>query len=187
MAEAASYVVTRAAGSILVTVPNGSAYYWWYLDGLYWGRTETPQLRLWLPEGDEAVVYCEANDDADWDWIANAPDGWPARRTVWFVRSVDDDVAEYVCQYATGESEPAEEDWTTFARVPQRDWTHRVATDRLADLTWHWLRVVPYDRAGNAGTARRTHRKEYIVRTPDMPDVTVAFDDGTQRITVDAA
>ncbi len=181
MAEAASYTVVRIGGVTQITVPSGTDYYYWFLDGVFWARTTTPVLLVALAAGDEAEIFCECNDDADWDYVANAPAAYPARRTIWWTAAAD--AARYLAQYATGESEPAGEAYVTIADVrDDGSWTYRIVTPRLDDLTWYWFRVVPYDAAGNAGTALVAFR-EYVVRTPDAPDVTVTYSSGTQRVT----
>ncbi len=114
--------------------------------------------------------------------VANAPSSGPARRTLWWVRSTDTDVASY-----TIKQQREAEGLVEIGSIPATDaWSYRFLTPRLDDLTNYDWEVLPVDAAGNEGTALAFPQVQ-IVRRPDSPDFTVAFDAGTTRVTFTAA
>jgi hypothetical protein len=156
---------------------TGLIYFHWYIDGAYVAVTTTPQWSVTLPEGSQARIACQDTNDDDYDPIANAPAGYPATRSLVWVRSVDDDVREYLIE----ESEDGGE-WTEIGTVPHTGaWTYSFETGRLTDLLDYQWRVKPIDAAGNVG-ASLTVAVEHIVRSPDAPDFTATFDSGTKRV-----
>ncbi|MBX3465276.1 MAG: hypothetical protein KF878_00065 [Planctomycetes bacterium] len=161
----------------------GAVTYHWYLDGAWLGATSSPWRDVQLPPGDQARVDVVDTTDPDHDPIANAPAGFPARRSLWWVRSLDADASHYVV-----EQQKDGGDWATVARVVQAPeaWSLAWLSGRLDDLALYAWRVTPYDAAGNAGTAR-VFGPERIVRRPDAPDFALAFDDETARVTIGAA
>jgi len=181
-----AYTVDRHGNVSRVTVASdlvGAVLYHWYLDGAYLGMTTSPSRSVYVPAGEQARIEVLDTLDPAWDPIANAPAGYPARRTVWWVRAIDADAATYrIEQRITGQS------WTAIAAVSHQPgaWTYRAATPRLEDLAYHQWQVVGLDALGNEiatplGIARR------IVRTPDAPAFGLSYDPGTQRITLSAA
>ena len=155
----------------------------WYLDGTFYDRTETLDVSVFLAVGDQAdIVAVDTTDPDNFDVVANAPTAGPARRTLWWVRSTDSDVAYYSVQ-----QQREAEGLVEVGRVAATDdWDYRFVTPRLDDLTNYDWEIVPYDSAQNPGTALALDQV-LIVRRPDSPDFTVAFDGGTTRVTFAAA
>ncbi len=163
---------------IVVSTLTGTVYYHWYLDGSYLGVTQSPSRTLYIDHEDMGRLDVLDTNDADFDPIENAPDEFPARRNLFFVRSVDVDVVKYrIEQQVDGGA------WETAGYV-QHDssrWSYLFLTDRLDDLSDYAWRVVPIDAAGNEGTAL-TLAAERIVRRPDAPEFVATFDDGTTEV-----
>jgi len=181
-----SYASTRVGGMTEITVASdlsGTIYYHWYQDGVYLGVTALPRMSFFLDAGEQADVVCQDTLDADYDPLDAAPDGWPARRAVWWLRSVDADVASYRVEQCVDAG-----DCTTIDTI-DRDgeaWEYAILSDRLEDLATHEWRVIPIDVAGNDGTALELD-SEIVVRRPDAPDFTVEYSAGTNRVTFTAA
>ena len=181
-----AYSQVRIGNVTRVTVTSDLSapiYYHWYLNGSWSGVTTGPGKSFHLGDGDQARIEAIDTNDPAYDGIANAPDGWPARRTIWWCRSVDSDVVRYrVEQQKDGG------DWSTLGTVQAvaGQWPYSLLTGRLDDLATYAWRVYPVDAAGNDGTAL-TLDSEKIVRTPDGPDFAIAFDDGTTKVTFSAA
>ena len=162
---------------------GGTVYFHWYVDGAWLGMSLGGEWDLFLPLGDQARVECIDTNDADFDAIAGAPAGWPARRTLWWVRSLAEDCDQYRVEQKLGAG-----DWSTVAIVHQEPnrWEFSVLTDRLDDLADYTWRIVPVDLAGNDGTPIEIG-PERIVRTPDSPNYTISFDTETTKVTFTAA
>jgi len=181
-----NYEIIRAGRSTRVIVTSdlgGTVFYHWYLDGVYVGRTELPEYCLFLDVGEQVVLVCQDTADADYDPIANAPAGYPARRLIYWVRSLATDL-----DYYQVEQKPSGGEWTNIGRAahdPQR-WDYWLLTPRLADLTSHQWRVVPIDRAGREGTTIAIDAMT-VVRTPDAPGFAISYDAGTDKVTYTAA
>lgn len=159
----------------------GTVRYHWYADGMYQGMTYEP-WRLFRPEeGEQLRVEVLDTTDEDFDPLTNAPAGYPARRTLWWVRSLDADVEYYrIDQQQDGGA------WAEVATVDAvaGQWDYQWTTARLDDLSDYAWRIVPVDAAGNDGTALAI-AAERIVRTPDAPDFTLSLAGGA--VTVEAA
>lgn len=169
---------TRQLGVTIVTVLTdltGVVYYHWYIDGAYLGQTLAGQRSFQLQEDEQVRIEVQDTTDADFDAIANAPKGYPARRTIHWIRSWDEQFASYRISQIGG---------TTFdiGTKKQDVWEHEILTPRLTDLTVHGWNIYAVDRAGNedvpAGTDALT-----VVRTPDAPNWNFTFDAGTDRVT----
>lgn len=176
------YAVTRLGDVATVTVTTSlddPLWHYWYLDGSYAGRTAGPANSFQLASDGKYRIECVPTDSDDFDPIASAPEGYPSRKTLWWVRSVAADVASYRIEQRIGEG-----DWTTIAEVvqPANQWEFYLTTDQLADLTDYTWRITPTDAAGNAGTPL-TIGPERIVRWPDAPDYDIEFDPKTDKIT----
>jgi len=176
----------RIGNAVLVAVTSslsGTVYYHWYVDGVWAGRTTTPQHTLYV--GDDAQARIEVVDttDADFDYLAGNPTPYPAARRLWWIRSLAADVDHYRIEQQIDGG-----DWSELAIVARRgeDWTYEYTTDRLTDLAEYAWRVVPVDEAGNDGTAI-TLAAEKIVRVPDAPEFTIAFDPDTDTVEFAAA
>lgn len=183
-----SYAKARHGRVTKVTVISdlsGTIYYHWYLDGAWLGVTTDPNFTLYLEPNEQATLICIDTNDVDFDGVANAPAGYPARRALWWNKSTEADVDHYRVEYAAGQSPPAS--WTLIGTV--RDdgrWSYQMLSPRLDDLTWYWFRIVPVDATGNEGTAIEIG-PEKIVRTPDAPSYSATYDDGTQEVAFESA
>jgi len=168
---------------------SGTIYYHWYLDGVLVASTEgLDESEFWfqLEQGEQARLEVLDTNDADFDAVANAPAGWPARRLLWWVRSLDASTDHYrVEQQQDGG------DWSTVALVPRDSlgpdtWHYQLLSDRLDDLSDYAWRIVPVDAAGNDGDSTLIG-PERIVRAPDAPDCTITYDADTDKVTFAAA
>lgn len=181
-----SYRARRFGNLVRVTVTSdevGTVYYHWYADGQYVGVTRSPTKTFYIDDGEQLRVVCVDTTSADYDPYQNPPDWYPARRVVWWVRSLSTDVRRYRVDQKAGAG-----DWETIALVDAQSgrWDYRVVTGRLDDLTDYAWRVIPLDAAGNPGTQIALDA-ERVVRTPDAPDYAIAFGDGTQKLTFSEA
>ena len=180
-AATVQYRTIRIGEVTEVTVSTSMAdvlSYHWYLDGAWVGKTSGPTKSFMLGESEQLRLTAVPTTDPDFDPIAHAPAGWPGRRTLWWVRSIETDVATYrVEQQAAGGA------WETLAEIPQNpgQWDFSFVTDRLDDLTEYTWRITPIDAAGNEGDPI-TVGPENIVRTPDAPKFTIEFDEQTQTV-----
>lgn len=178
-----AYRTTRAGQTTTVRVTSnlaGTVFYHWYLDGAWIGRTTSPEKSFVLDLSDQARVDVVDVNDPDFDPLKNPPAGYPARRSLFFLRSTDEDVETYrVEQQKDGGA------WTTVAILHHdpRAWSYQVLTDRLPDLSSYSWRVIPVDRAGNDGTALSLGSAEKVVRTPDAPNFTATFNAGATTVT----
>jgi hypothetical protein len=157
----------------------GTVFFHWYLDGSWLGSTTTSWRDIAIVAGEQARVDVIDTTDVDFDPIANAPVGYPARRSLWWVRSADTDVSHYVVEQKKDAGS-----FEVVARVAQLDdaWSLAWLSDRLEDLSTYAWRVTPYDRVGNEGTST-TFGPEKVVRRPDALDFDFAFDDLTGFVT----
>lgn len=176
------YNVRRHGRMVIVTATSGLAgavYYHWYLDGIYMGMSTNGRWTVYLDVDEQARIVCQDTNDADYDPIANATDGYPARRTLEWYKSVDTDVSHYRVE----QNEDAG-GWTELGTVAHEAtrWQYTYLTRRLTDLASYQWRVIPVDLAGNDGTAL-TIATEKVVRTPDAPNYTVTYDDVTDEMT----
>ena len=75
-------------------------------------------------------------------------------------------------------------DWSPIATVAYQAgaWDYRITSPRLDDLADYAWRVSSVDAAGNVGSATSLTART-IVRTPDAPEFTATFDDGTTKVT----
>lgn len=187
--------LTQVQFGTLVTVqavnpfppPAGGWWYFWYVDGVLAARTAENEWSFYLDPGEQAELSCRAAASPDYGDVAAAPDAYPPRRTLEWTRAEADDIAHYRVQQATGASAPGSGDWSTIATVMSNGrWLYRLLTPRLTDLTWYWWRIQAVDDAGNVGTAT-TIGPVYVVRRPEQVTTAIEFDNGTQRVTIDAA
>ncbi len=161
----------------------GTIFYHWYIDGTWIASTNSAVYAFRLPAGDEARIEAIDTNDAAFDPIANAPAGWPARKTLFWTASIFASIDRYrVDQQQDGG------DWATIGYVDhiQGQWCYSLVTDRLVDLAEYAWRIYPVDVDGNAGTHVEL-AAEKIVRIPDGPDFEISFDAGTTKVTISAA
>ena len=174
--------VGRVTNVTVVSDLGSIVYYHWYVNGSYVGQTLVPYRTFVLDDDEQADIDTNDTNDADYDAVANAPEGYPSRRTIFWTASPDADVAYYLV-----EQKKDAEDWATIATVANDgSWSFTLTTLRLTDLADYQWRVTPYDAAGNAGDAI-TIGPETVVRVPDGPVYELAFDDDTQLVTYSEA
>lgn len=177
-----SYSAVRIGGTTCVTALSdltGTIFWHWYLNGAFVDTTQTNRKCFVLAEGEQARIAAVDTNDPAFDPLANPPAGWPGRRTIYWIRSIDGDVGTYRI-----EENRAAAGWVTLATVlhdPER-WQYTFTTPVLDDLISYEWRVLPVDLAGNTGTAL-TLDAETVVRQPDAPDWTLTYDAGTDRVT----
>jgi hypothetical protein len=181
-----SYQIVRIGDTTEVTVTSSIpnvVWYCWYVDGAYVGKTAGPTKSFQVPAGEQFRLEVIPTDHADFDPIANAPDGYPSRRTLWWVRSLAIDAANYRIDQREGGG-----DWITIALVPHEaaKWDYSIVTDRLKDLTDYTWRIVAVDVAGNEADPM-VIGPERIVHMPDAPNFAVTFDPDTQTVEFAAA
>lgn len=156
---------------------GGSPTFFWYIDGAFFQRTDVAELMVYLAADDQAdIVAVDTLTPDAFDVQASAPTVFPARRTLWWVRSTDTDVSRYVIR-----QQRAAEGFVDVGSVPHTSaWSYRFLSPRLSDLFAYQWTITPVDEAGNEGTAL-TIGPELIVRKPDSPDFTIVFTPGTLR------
>ena len=162
----ASYQAVRVDDVTLVTVTSslsGTVYFHWWLDGVYQGATTDGRWHCYVVPGQQATVDVIDTTDEDFDPLTEGPAVYPARRTVWWLRSLDGDVAAYRI-----EQQQDGGDWGTVGTVSREGdrWWYSLTTDRLEDLSDYAWRVVAIDQAGNESEPEAID-EETIVRTPD--------------------
>lgn len=184
-----SFATLRDGNTTTVTVAPllpGSAliYYFWYLDGAYVGMSTNPSRTFVLDSGGQAVIDCLQSNDPAFDFSQFATQGYPATRTLEFVRSIDPTVAQYRIEQQEGGFGP----WTAIGIISDDPsaWTYDLVTPRLDDLTLYAWRVIAIDAAGNDG-ATLTLATEVIVRTPDAPRFSATFDAVHDQVNFTAA
>jgi len=172
--------VTRATATSDL---SGTVYFHWYLDGVCVASGTLASHCFALPVGRSARLAVIDTTDADFDPVANAPDGWPAWRSLFWVRSLDSGVDYYRIDQKLDAG-----DWSAVGRVAAvaGQWSYSYETGQLADLGTYTWRIVPVDAAGNDGTPTEIG-PEKIVRTPDAPEFTATFDEGSTKVTFAAA
>jgi len=155
-------------------------YYHWYADGSWLGVTRDPEFSIVLDGDDEIEITCQDTTDADYDPIANAPAGWPARKTIWWTAPADSDIDHYIIrQQLDGGA------WTDLGVVNHDgSWAYGFLTARLTDLGSYAWRVVAVDAAGNEGTLKEIAAAT-VVRRPNSPAFSIAYSAVTQKVTFD--
>lgn len=100
-------------------------------------------------------------------------------RTLAWTRSTSSSVSQYrVEQQIDGGAW----DVLCFVRNDARRWSFAVDTEVLDDLGSYAWRVVPIDGQGNAEAAVSIGAQR-VVRTPDAPRFTIAFNPGASSVT----
>ena len=174
------YETTRLDDVTQVTVTSdltGEVFYHWYLDGMYVGATAAKARSFQLPPGSQAEIEAADTLDPDYDPLSFTPAAYPARKTLWWVRSPDSDVGKYRIEQQKDVGE-----WTQLAEIPAAgSWDFWFTTGRLDDLADYAWRITPIDAAGNAGDPI-LFTQEKIVRKPDAPDFAAVFNPATRRV-----
>lgn len=174
--------VVRFENITQVTVTTGLTgviYYHWYVDGEHFAVTNAPRYSFFFDTADQRRIAVKVTNDPDYDGILNAPKGYPVYRTIYWIRSTDTDVIKYKIQMQKDGG-----DWTTIGYTPHNDetWEYEYKTPALTDLSTYAFRVYPIDKATNDGTVI-TLDSEKVVRRPDAPNFTIAYDEDTDKVT----
>ena len=158
---------------------SGDVLFYWYIDGAFVASTVAGVKSFALEDNDQARIDVLDSTDPAFDPVANSPSGYPARRSLFWLRSLATDIASYRVEQRKNAGS-----WTSIGVVNHvaGQWSYSLLSPRLDDLADYEWRVVPVDVAGNDGTAL-TLDAVRIVRTPEAPDFTVTFDEGTTRVT----
>lgn len=159
---------------------GSAAWFHWYRDGILVHSGQATSYTFYVGTGEQAEIICV--DTANSIPPSDAPQAWPATRTIFWWPSMSDDIKEYRPEYQKDGGS-----WTAFDRVrhdPER-WLYHAETERLDDLSTYAFRVVPVDQAGNDGTAQEIE-SEIVVRKPDAPRYDGTFSAGTSRVTFTA-
>ena len=153
---------------------DGTVFYV-YLGGLFAFETQLTEWTFQTPAGGEtAALHIEILDEEP----GYDPEVLPGRALLcWY--GVDD------VDYYTVE-EYVDSSWTERQRIIDRGegyfrWRSRI----LEDVTTHQFRVTATGDNGNDSTALSL--TIFMVRVPDKPRVTYAYDDGTRKVTISAA
>ena len=174
-------------GTAIVTVdlPSAVHHFEWYEDGVSVGQTVSPSHSRAVDLNNSVQVECVPTRYADFDPQRNAPQSYPSAQIIQWLSSIDVNVDHYRVDHATGQSTPST--WTDVGRFRHDSrWVYSFRSEDLADLTFHWFRVVPVSVAGNDGTVL-TFGPTFHVRRPSAPDFSTTFNDGTDRVTYGAA
>jgi hypothetical protein len=177
-----AYSQTRNQNMSVVSVTSdlaGIIYYFWYLAGAFVAATQRNAYTFLLQPGEQARVDVIDTNDPDFDPIAHAQAGYPARRSIHWVKSQDADASSYRVEQRKDAGA-----WSTIGIIyasPEK-WSHVLLSPILEDLAVYEWRITPVDQAGNDGTAIALSA-ETIVRTPDAPNFAVAFSQTTGRVT----
>jgi len=169
---AAQLLADGVTGQLWRVSWTGSAdLYYVYVDGVLAATTSQTWYDLTVGVGQSPMV--DVLDDS----AATPDETFPAGITLaWY--SVGGGVAQYrIDKYIDGQ-------WVEQATVSDA-WYQVWRSGTLADDTDHQYRIVPIGTNGNEGTA-----VEYIalvVRNPDPPAVTMAYDAGDGTVTIDEA
>lgn len=156
--------VTRIGEISLVEVVSslsGTIYYHWYREGAWVGMTTEPRKYFRLEPGDEERIICQDTNDAAYDPVANAPVGYPARRSLFWTQPLLGNVRTFKVQ-----EKKAAGDWTDRATIRAAGWAYSWLSARLDDLTEYTHRVLGVDEAGNEGPPLALDTA-LVVRRPD--------------------
>jgi len=154
-------------------------YYHWYQNGSFIRTTRENSCGFRLDYGEQAIIACIDTAYENFDPIANAPEGYPAVYTLYFIRSLSTDVKEYVVQYREEGGS-----WADLGKVVHDEaiWEHTFESPKLNDKTTYEFQAVPYDVLDNEGTPI-TITDIYIRRVPDAPDFSASYSQVTNKIT----
>lgn len=181
-----SVTQSRSGNVATVTaVSNLSApiYYFWYRDGQFQDYTTSPTHAFGIDGTAIARIDVIDSNDPAFDGPANAPQSYPATRTITWVRSLDAGIGSYIIQQSINSG-----GYTTIATVPDEKgrWLYSFETLPLLDLTQYSFQIVAIDQNGIAGSTV-TLPNELVVRKPDAPNFSATFDAGTTKVTFAAA
>jgi len=159
---------------------RGPLWFYWWVNGVYYGRTTSGRLTLRPEAGERLTVEVFDTRDPEFDRTTFISRCAPARRTLQWLRSTAAAAASYLVEQRIGGG-----GWTKIARVPANSstWLYTWRTEPLADLTLYAWRVTALDAAGNPGS-HKVISPEIIVRTPDAPAWSVTLNSGTRKVTI---
>lgn len=167
-----SVTQSRAGDAVRVFATSDIAtpIFYWYFDGSYVGETQSGERFFVLSPGEQARIMVLDNAIANFDPIADAPDMYPARVTVEFIRSPDPDIDHYLIYEVKNTVH------TLVAKIMRNgeQWAYRYITPRLTDLATYQWRVDTVDRAGNVQSYTITKGRT-CVRWPDAPNWTASM------------
>ena len=176
--------VRSGAVTIVMVVSDltGLVFYHWYVDGAYTATTTAPTHTFALEVGEQVRIEVLDTNDASLDPLANAPEGYPARVSLWWTRSESLDAVRYVVT----QDIPS---FLVYADIPASpgQWSFSTLSPRLADGQLYFWSVGAGDPAGNAGTALQLQPFANFLRTPDAPRFSATYSAGTQKVTFAAA
>ena len=177
-----SYKIKRVGSVTVVTVVSNLSdplYYHWYQDGKFIGMTRENKKAFSLAPGVQSRIIVNDTNDPDYDSVGNEPSGYRGRRKVGWCRSISTDVDRYKIEERVDSG-----DWTAVAYVRHTDrkWYYSWESNFLTDLGAYEWKVTPVDFYGNEGTVI-SYTSETIVRLPDAPYFTFAYDEDTDKIT----
>jgi plasmid stabilization system protein ParE len=183
--QPASLVISREGNVITATATTmlaGRVFFHWYVDGAFVETTLAGSYSLTLEEGERVRISVIDTNSESFDPVANAPEGFPGRRTIRWVRATYPTAAAYDVyqQKGAGASE-------VIGRIAHDDrrWSYSFRTGVLDDLaTYYWYVLTILDD-GNEGNTKSIYPVggEKIVRTPDAPQFTMTLDEGTGKVT----
>lgn len=94
-----SLTQTQQHGLTTVTAVSdlvAPVFFYWYIDGAFISQNSTGEKSFHVERGEQLRVDVVDSNDADLDPIALSPGGYPARRTLEFVKSVDTEATAYL-------------------------------------------------------------------------------------------
>ena len=151
-----------------------------YRDGRLIATTTAQSITITVAAGSETPVI-EVLDDA-----ADLPAaGFPGRALLAWFRSATGSLNHFRVEEYVGAA------WTLRRKLRDPGSTINAAgyftwkSRWLEDVTTHQFRVIPVGDNGNQGSAMTF--AVFVVRHPDPPSVTVAWDSGTAKVTITAA
>lgn len=151
---------------------GASALKYVYQDGILIATTTAEEWIFQALPGTALIV--EVLDDAD----ALPEDVFPGRVTLGW--HGEDNVESYLIE------EFIDAAWTTRATILDDGSGYYAWTSRfLEDVTTHQFRITPTGTNGQTGAVRAF--SAFMVRNPDTPVLSSAFDEGTGKVTWDTA
>lgn len=160
-------------------------WFHWWIDGVYCGATggdgSTQSGRTFHVglDGQERIQVIDSTSESV-DPATLGADAYPARRSLWFLRSLETGVDRYRIEQQQDGGQ-----WTIIGRLTAREdaWAYTFGSGRLDDLSDYAWRAIPIDACGNDGTPISI-ASQTIVRPPDAPRFEASFDVGTARVTI---
>lgn len=180
-----SYSQVRSGSVTTITVVSsltGLVYYHWYVDGLYVATTTRPVYSLTLDDGEQVRIDAVDTNDPTFDPVLNAPQGYPARVSLWWTRSESLDAV----MYRIFQQGPIGE-YLADIYAPPGQWSFSWITPRLVDRQIYIWDVYPIDAAGNVGASVSLILFASVLRVPDAPRFSATYSAGTQKVTIAAA